>query len=109
MKREVALLRALQRRVPLPIPDPQYVSEETREVGWAFMGFAILPGKPLYQEMLASVASEETAQGLVVQVVSFLSALHHFPLDELTPLALPLHHSRENYLTFYLAGDALQP
>ena len=101
MKREVALLRALQGRVPLPIPDPQYVSEETHEVGRAFMGCAKLPGKPLYKEMLASVASEELVQELVAQIVSFLSALHHFPLDELTPLALPLHDSREYYLALY--------
>lgn len=101
MKREVAVLRALQGHVPLPIPDPRYISEETDEVGRAFMGYPKLPGKLLYKEMLESVASEEIAQGLVAQIVSFLAALHHFPLDELAPLALPLRHSREQYMALY--------
>jgi aminoglycoside 2''-phosphotransferase len=101
MEREIALLRAFQGRLPLPIPNPQYVNEGTREVGRAFMGYAKLPGKPLYKEMLASVDGEEVAQESIVQIVSFLATLHHFPLDELAPLALPRRHNRDEYVALY--------
>ncbi len=68
MERELRLLRALQGKLPLPIPDPIYSSLEPREVGQAFMGYAKLPGKPLYREMLESVPGEETVQRLAEQL-----------------------------------------
>ncbi len=100
MKRELALLRFLQGRVPLPIPDPLYVSEDAREFGRTFMGYARLPGKPLYKEMLESI-EEEVAQGLIEQIVFFLAALHQIPLEDLASLTLPIRHSRHWYNALY--------
>lgn len=101
MEREVALLQTLQGRVALPIPNPLYLSEQTRSVGRAFMGYSQLPGKPLYKEMLESVEKEAGEQSLIGQIVSFLAELHHIPLDDLAHLALPVLHQRERYASLY--------
>jgi len=47
---EIALLRSLQSRVTLPIPDPVYQSKEGTSIGQVFMGYHMLPGQPLWPE-----------------------------------------------------------
>ena len=101
MERVIALLRALQGRLPLPIPNPIYSSRDTREVGRAFMGHVKLPGKPLYKEMLESVDGEEAIQKLADQLASFLFALHHLPVAEFATLALPQRGTHERWESLY--------
>jgi len=101
MEREIALLRALQGKLPLPIPDPIFSSLQPREVGQAFMGYEKLPGKPLYREMLESVPGEETMQWLAEQLGSFLWALHHLPVDEVFSIALPVIADRAIWSRMY--------
>jgi len=101
MAREVALLQLLEGRVPLPIPAPLYVNLGDHEVDRACMGYALLPGKPLYKEMLESLDGEEEVQAIADQLAAFLKALHHISLGDLAELGLPEQHSREQYGTFY--------
>lgn len=101
IEREVALLRALQGRLPLPIPNPRYTSQGVPEAGRAFIGYELPPGKYLLKEMLESVNGEETVQGLADQLAGFLSALHHFPVAELAHLSLPSRFNREGLEALY--------
>lgn len=101
MEREHALLRFLQGRVPLPIPNPLYMHQSTDELGQIFMGYLKLPGKPLYKEMLESVEGEEVVETLALQIASFLHALHHTPLTDLAGIALPVIHGRKSYESLY--------
>src|SRR5437868_6414084 len=39
LEREVGILRAIQNRVPLPVPNPLYSSFTPRTVGQVFMGY----------------------------------------------------------------------
>jgi len=55
---EETLLRALQDRLPLPIPNPIYSSRGASTPGIAFFGYDELLGKPLYQAMLESIDGE---------------------------------------------------
>jgi aminoglycoside 2''-phosphotransferase len=100
MEREIALLRGLQGRLPLPIPDPTYSSQGTRKVGRAFMGYEKLPGKPLYREMLESVDGEETVQRLATQLAEFLRALHGVPPNAFA-IPLPVTNSRATWVLMY--------
>jgi aminoglycoside 2''-phosphotransferase len=88
MEREIALLRALQDRLPLPIPNPVYASQRMSEMGRAFIGYPLPPGKLLSKELLESVDGEETVQELAEQLAAFLAALHHLPVTELAHLSL---------------------
>src|ERR1700730_7541472 len=47
---EVAILRAIQPHVPLPVPNPIYHHLETNTPGAAFIGYPMLPGEPLRRE-----------------------------------------------------------
>lgn len=71
LKREYALLRLLQGHLPLSIPNPVYVNVENDEPGRIFMGYPLLPGKPLHKEMLESIEGEETREALALQIAFF--------------------------------------
>jgi aminoglycoside 2''-phosphotransferase len=105
IEREVALLRALQGRLPLPIPNPLYASQGVPEAGRAFIGYVLPPGKLLAKEMLESVDEEETVQGLAEQLAAFLSALHHLPVAELAHLSVPVPFNREGLEALYVRAQ----
>ncbi|HEU0027083.1 MAG TPA: phosphotransferase [Ktedonobacterales bacterium] len=76
---EVAILRALAGRLPLPIPEPRYVSLGGEHPG---MGYPLLHGAPLSREWLA--AAPAPLRGQVAQRLgAFLRALHALPADVL--------------------------
>jgi aminoglycoside 2''-phosphotransferase len=97
---EVALLRTLQERLPIAIPNPLFTLLEPREVGQVFMGYERIPGKPFYREMLESVDGAEAVQGLAAQLGGFLKALHALGQAD---FAFPLQvtNSRETWIAFY--------
>ena len=47
LRREVHLLEQLRGMLPLPIPDPVYISRNTSTIGKVFMGYHRIPGEPL--------------------------------------------------------------
>ena len=101
MLREIKLLHALQEHLPLPIPNPQYSSEDTSAIGFAFMGYPMLPGKPLSKELLESVDGEQKVQALADLLASFLYALHHLPVDQFAQLAPPDVQQRPTWKALY--------
>ena len=62
--REIEVLEKLQGHLSLPIPDPVYASSETRSVGSTFMGYKLLPGKPLFRNVLNKIIDESTLEVL---------------------------------------------
>lgn len=87
MKREAALLCAIHARLPLPVPQPLYVNEQGG-VGAAFMGYPLLPGRPLWRADLEKVAEEDVLARMARQVADFLRALHAVPLHEVRAASL---------------------
>jgi aminoglycoside 2''-phosphotransferase len=75
--REIQLLAKLQEHLPLPIPNPTYTSGDITEPGKVFMGYRLIPGQPLYPEVLNIITSEAILQGLAKQLADFLSVIHH--------------------------------
>ena len=91
--REIQILQRLQGRVSLPIPNPIYVSSETEEIGSVFMGYKLLPGTPLFREVLNEITDELTLETLARQLANFLHGLH-----TLSPAALGLELSASDGL-----------
>jgi aminoglycoside 2''-phosphotransferase len=79
------LLARLQSRLPLPIPNPIYYSNDPQTGMLQFMGYAMLPGAPLWSETLATIADDQTLDRLASQLAGFLRALHHLPAAEIAP------------------------
>ena len=91
LEREVGILRTVQERVPLAIPNPTYTNLTPRTVGHVFIGYRMLRGAPLQSGTLATLDGAE-AQALIAQLAHFLRSLHHVPPDEVLPGGRgPLH------------------
>lgn len=96
---ETALLRSLQAHVILPIPNPIYQSKETTSIGQVFMGYRLLPGEPLWPEILRKLQNEEV-QHLANQLATFLRQLHAIPAEALE-VKLPESQGYEEWRALY--------
>jgi len=84
---EIALLRSLQNRVTVPVPNPIYRSAETvpiAPIGQNFMGYRLLPGEPLWPGTLFAIKDEGLLQHVANQLATFLYQLHTIRVEELT-------------------------
>jgi aminoglycoside 2''-phosphotransferase len=90
---EIEVLQRLQGHVSLPIPNPIYLSTGTRSVGRVFMGYKVIPGKPLFRQVLREITDEPTLDALAGQLANFLHGLH-----QLSPTTLGLDLPAKNVL-----------
>lgn len=82
--RDIAILKALQGKLPLPIPDLRCVVEG--EPGrLAFMGYPMIPGKPLWRDVFRAITDEAVVEQIAGEIAGFLKALHALPFDTLAP------------------------
>jgi aminoglycoside 2''-phosphotransferase len=88
---EIQILRRLQGSLNLPIPNPIYISSGTSPVGNIFMGYQLLPGRPLFREVLNEIEAESMLESLAQQLASFLYGLHTLSHAKLG-LNLPVHN-----------------
>jgi aminoglycoside phosphotransferase (APT) family kinase protein len=72
VQREIAVLPQLAARLPLPIPDPQFVGQPSSRYPWPFFGARLLPGGELADSGLADSARA----GAAASVGHFLRSLH---------------------------------
>jgi aminoglycoside 2''-phosphotransferase len=77
---EATLLTELQGRLPLDIPNPLYRAFEPSEPGQAFMGYPMIPGKPLFPDVLASFPFEKQIRA-AHDLACFLRSLHLTPIS----------------------------
>jgi aminoglycoside 2''-phosphotransferase len=98
--REIEILQTLQGRVSLPIPDPIYVNSGIVSVGNVFMGYKLLPGKPLFREVLNEIKDELILESLAWQLANFLYGLHTLAPASLG-LDLPINDGLAKSKTLY--------
>ena len=107
--REVTLLAKLQACLPLPIPNPIYTSDDVSSPGKVFMGYRLIPGRPLYREVLNNIKNKASLYGFARQLADFLSSLHHLT-SSMIDLDLPLLDMPAWVHTFYTeAHEHLYP
>lgn len=98
---EVTILRCIQNRVSLAIPNPLYEHVVTSVVGEAFMGYAKIAGKPLWVEAFEAIPIPEAKMRLAVQLGGFLRELHGIPIQTLLSDQLPLMDTRSEWADLY--------
>ena len=81
LRRERAILEAVQGRMPLETPHFIYCNVDEEEVGRAFVGYRKLPGNLLWREGFAQISDEETVDRLATDIASFLLRLHAIPVS----------------------------
>jgi aminoglycoside 2''-phosphotransferase len=99
LRAETAVLSTIQSRLPLPVAVPSFVALEGREVGNAFVGHWMLPGEPLWPQILEGL-SEAVVDRLAGELGGFLRALHAVPGDAV-PVELPLTETQPAVEGFY--------
>jgi aminoglycoside 2''-phosphotransferase len=104
LQTETALLRALQGRLPLAIPDPIDVGVERQSQLPTFMGYRLISGEPLLPVTLSTIHDAATLQRLADQLAGFLRALHGITIEHLE-IVLPIHDTRDTWERMY---DRLQ-
>ncbi|HEY3344576.1 MAG TPA: phosphotransferase [Anaerolineaceae bacterium] len=94
LNREIELLKALQGRLPLPIPVPQYWSPPNAPSGAAFLGYRALSGTLLSVALREENLPAPVFRRLVSQMANFMQALHDIPASSLG-IDLPRSETRE--------------
>lgn len=90
---EAAVLEAIKGRVPLPVPDLEYLSLDGNAGGEVFTGYARLPGVPFLRDVYAAIGDEPVRRRLAEQLAGFLKALHSTPLNQIA-IELPQADTR---------------
>ncbi|WP_430882644.1 phosphotransferase family protein [Fusibacter sp. JL216-2] len=96
--KEYHVLKVLQKYISLPIPVPQYAHLDTSNYKEAYLGYRLIPGRPLFRQ---SFLAHEDHEKLAKQLGTFLKELHSVPTVELQSLDLKTLDSRKNWMTFY--------
>jgi aminoglycoside 2''-phosphotransferase len=81
---ERKLLPALQGRLPVQVPNPQFYAGPSKQFPFGVIGYQKLPGMSLSPEML----TDSNQQHITSDVAAFLLALHRFPVQEALQLGL---------------------
>jgi aminoglycoside 2''-phosphotransferase len=80
--KEIEILRIIHGKLPLPIPDPIYSRVDTQTVGDVFMGYPLIPGEPLWRDILWGIEDEMVLRRFASQLAGFLADLHRIPWQE---------------------------
>jgi aminoglycoside phosphotransferase (APT) family kinase protein len=78
LETEAALLPWLSRRLPLAIPNPEYLGRPSHQYGWPFAGYSWLPG----QTLALAHPTLDDRRAIAAPLAEFLAALHATPVDE---------------------------
>jgi len=90
LHREISILGQIQGLLPLPIPNPEFVSRNIKTIGKAFMGYPKIKGEPLWNKLFQTIRNGQILEHLAAQLSSFLWELHTIPVDQIE-LDLPLN------------------
>lgn len=101
LQQEVTILRCIQNHITLPIPNPIYENVTTSVVGEAFIGYRMIPGKPLWFEDFEAIAEPEAFKRIAEQLGGFLRELHHIPIQKMIPDELPMEDTRAGWIDLY--------
>lgn len=77
---EIPLLKALQGKLPLAIPNPTYRAEDSQTGNLVFVGYPMLPGQPLLRDVFAHLDDPHIVQQVAEELGDFLKVLHSLPL-----------------------------
>jgi len=100
LQREIRLLKALQGKLSLPIPQPVYLSRNINTVGKVFMGYHKIQGEPLWHERFQAIKDQKILKKIASQLAAFLHELHSLPVKQLG-LDLPVMDQAQEWAKLY--------
>ena len=100
LRREVGLLELLQGWLTLSIPNPVYLSRNTKTIGKIFMGYPKIQGEPLWHPRFQSIKDQQVLEKMASQLATFLRELHTIPVDHLE-FELPINDLPQDWAKMY--------
>jgi aminoglycoside 2''-phosphotransferase len=101
IQNEVRILSRIQGYTTLPVPNPVYTSKKgEQKLGQVFMGYRMLPGRPLWRHRLQGIDDDGVLQRLAAQLARFLKELHSIPVADVGE-ELPVEDSLEEATQLY--------
>lgn len=102
LQQEIIIQKSLQNHISLAIPNPIYHNVNTDVVGEAFVGYEMIPGKPLWVENFKSIIDPNKIKKIAAQLAGFLKELHHVSVNEIIPsIKLPQGDTRQEWANLY--------
>jgi aminoglycoside 2''-phosphotransferase len=101
LQTEVAILRGLTGRLPLPSPAPTYVRLSDVAPGEAFVGYRMLPGRPLWPYVVEEAEDPAWVAGVAHELGAFLRALHDVDYATVIDAELENDDTRRSFRDFY--------
>jgi len=101
LRQETAILRGIRDHITLDIPYPIYHNLETSTIGEAFVGYPMIPGKPLWRDLFQAIDDPQVLETIACQLATFLRELHAIPVDEVIPIDLPLEDALDGWADMY--------
>jgi aminoglycoside 2''-phosphotransferase len=101
LRRETAILHSIRDYVTLAIPDPIYHYLDTNTIGEAFVGYPMIPGRPLWRDLFRTIEDPAVPESIARDLATFLCQLHSIPVDEVVPLNLPLEDGSQGWADMY--------
>lgn len=101
LQTEVAILRGLKGWLTLTIPEPAYVHLSDQPPGDAFVGYRMLPGRPLWPHVVEDLGDPDAVAALAQQLGAFLRTLHSVPYAVAIDCELENADTRQSFRSFY--------
>ncbi len=97
-EKEIKVLPLLKKYITLSIPELIYVG--TQDNGYPFVGYKILPGEPMDEQLFDSLAAE-TNNILAIQIAEFINQIRSFHVDLLKGLKVREDDFYQEYLNLF--------
>jgi len=101
LRKEIHILRSLQGQVSLAVPNPTYNNAETNIIGEAFIGYPMIPGRPLLFHDFEAITNVKARERIANQLSRFLYELHHIFAHSLVPIELPFCDTQDEWKNMY--------
>lgn len=101
LRKETIILRSLQGKTSLAVPNPIYYSAESNTTGEVFIGYPMIPGKPLLVHDFKAIADIEARERIASQLSRFLYELHHLAAHTVIPTDLPFCDTQDEWKELY--------
>jgi len=101
LRRETTILKSIRPHITLAIPNPIYHNLDTHMIGEAFVGYPMIPGKPLWQRLFQTMDDAIVLDRIACQLATFLRELHAISVADAVPIDLPLEDDPNTYADMY--------
>lgn len=101
LHQEVTVQQKLKDHLSIKIPKPLYINIKPEVLGEVFVGYTMIPGKPLWRDQFQKITNGNTKQKIATQLATFLKELHHPSVLKVISEDLSQSDTQEEWIDLY--------